>query len=342
MERWFNQVWYERKRPPVWLLPFEWLFIALSGLRRELYARNILRSHRFDVPVVVIGNIAVGGTGKTPLVIHLAQQLIAAGRKPGIVSRGHGARLSEPLLVRADDPASRAGDEPLLLQRESGAPVCIFPDRVRAVSHLLNNRDVDIVLCDDGLQHYALERDIEFVLLDGKRGVGNGHRLPAGPLREPVTRLETVDQVIVQGDRDVSFIDSRVRVDAFMQLVPCALTRLHDGARLEIAGGLPDELTKGVLAIAGIGNPQRFFASLAAIGIHAETRSFPDHHSFTADDFTAARGRTVIMTAKDAVKCSAFAQRNWWYLDVKPVLEPDPVEYILDRIATGKNQLIDA
>jgi tetraacyldisaccharide 4'-kinase len=336
VEAWFNRAWYERSSPHWWLLPFEWLFVALSGLRRKLYARGILRSHRFDVPVVVIGNIAVGGTGKTPLVIHLARQLSAAGRKPGIVSRGHGVRLSEPLLVRADDPASRAGDEPLLLQRESGVPVCIFPDRVRAVSHLLNNRDVDIVLCDDGLQHYALERDIEFVLLDGKRGIGNGHRLPAGPLREPVSRLENVDQVIVQGKRDASFIDSRVRVDAVMQLVPRALTRLHDGARLDIAGGLPDDLTKDVLAIAGIGNPQRFFDSLAAIGIHAETRSFTDHHFFTVDDFSAVRGRAVIMTAKDAVKCSSFAQRNWWYLDVEPVLEPDPVAYILDRIAAGK------
>lgn len=329
MEAWFNRIWYERDRPPWWLLPFEAIFIALSSCRAFLYHRGIFRSQRFDVPVVVIGNISVGGTGKTPLVMALTRALLDAGRKPGIVSRGHGGeKLSEPLILHPEDTAERVGDEPLLLAETLGVPVCVFPQRARAVRHLLANRDIDVVICDDGLQHYALERDIEIAVVDAARGFGNGHRLPAGPLREPVRRFESVDLTIAQGSES----DSLVGVDYHMRLQPTALVRLVDGHRVPLDGPVPEELQGHLVAVAGIGNPQRFFDTLAGLGLSVEARGFPDHHAYAREDFEFLHGRPLIMTAKDAVKCRGIADANWWYLEVEASFDTNPAIHLLERL----------
>ncbi|MDX1444142.1 MAG: tetraacyldisaccharide 4'-kinase [Gammaproteobacteria bacterium] len=329
MEEWLNRIWYERRQPPAWLLPFEWLFIGLSGFRRFLYQRGVKTTESISLPVIVVGNIAVGGTGKTPLVRHLVSRLQAAGIKPGIVSRGYGgARRSEPLIVHPDDSATDVGDEPLWLAEATGAPVAIFPKRARAARHLANNRDIDVVICDDGLQHYSLARDLEIVVIDGARGLGNGHRLPAGPLRESRSRLQEVDLVIAQGDDELP----GTSVNARMHLQPSAFVHLVDGERREISAGIPEDFRKGVLAVAGIGNPQRFFATVDELGIDAETRKFADHHPFSGDDLEDAQGRPVIMTAKDAVKCREFARPGWWYLDVEAYFDRDPVDNIISRL----------
>lgn len=339
MERWFNQVWYERKRPPAWLLPFEGLFIALSGLRRWLYRRNILRRHRLPVPVIVIGNIAVGGTGKTPLTRHLCESLLAAGYRPGVISRGYGgARRSEPLLVHPDDPATLVGDEPLMLAQACDVPVCIFPDRARAGRHLLSNRDVNVILCDDGMQHYALERDFEVAVIDARRGIGNGHRLPAGPLRESIARLQQVDCIVAQGRPDHQGVVPAT-VDAHMWLAGSEFVRLFDGERRPVSEGVPVDLRDNIVAVAGIGHPERFFETLGDLGIRAFSRKFADHHRFQASDFDFAEGRPVIMTAKDAVKCRSFAQPSWWYLDVKARFDDDPASLLLKWIEEQGGQI---
>lgn len=330
MERWFNHVWYERKRPPVWLLALEGLFIALSGLRRWLYRRNVFPRHRLPVPVIVIGNIAVGGTGKTPLTRHLCESLLAAGYRPGVISRGYGgSRRGEPLLVHPDDSASLVGDEPLMLARTCDVPVCIFPDRVRAGRHLLSNRDVNVILCDDGMQHYALERDFEIAVFDARRGIGNGHRLPAGPLRESVARLQDVDCIVAQGAPDQRDVVP-VTADANMWLAASEFVRLVDDESRPVSEGAPVDLRDNAVAVAGIGYPERFFETLGELGIRAYSRKFADHHRFQSSDFDFAEGRPVIMTAKDAVKCRPFARSSWWYLDVKARFDDDPARRLLE------------
>ena len=329
MERWFNHAWYERERPPVWLLPLEGLFIALSGLRRLLYRLNVLHRHRLPKPVVVIGNIAVGGTGKTPLARHLCESLLAAGYRPGVISRGYGGRTGgEPRLVHLDDPAHLVGDEPLMLARASGVPVCVFPDRIRAGRHLLANHDVDVILCDDGMQHYALQRDYEIAVIDARRGLGNGHRLPAGPLRESPLRLEDVDCVVAQG-RPGQPAAMPVNVDVHMWLAASEFVRIADGERRPVSEGIPAELRDNVVAIAGIGHPERFFETLGELDIRAYSRKFADHHRFQPSDFDFAGDRAVIMTAKDAVKCRSFARPSWWYLDVTAQFDTDPASRLL-------------
>lgn len=327
MEQWLNRVWYEREKPPAWLLPLEWLFILLSGLRRWAYRSGLKKTRDVARPVVVVGNITVGGTGKTPLVRHLCKQLVDAGIRPGIISRGHGgAKRGEPLIVHPDDPADVVGDEPLLLAQATGVPVCVFPRRVRAAEHLINNRDVDVIISDDGLQHYALERTMEIIVVDARRGVGNGHRLPAGPLREPASRLANADLVVAQGD------NGTIPAGSHMRLEPTAFVNLADGRRHPVSDGLPDDFPGGIVAVAGIGNPDRFFAALADLGLSATTRKFADHHRFRPDDLAFAEGRPVIMTAKDAVKCRGFSRPEWWYLDVEARFDEDPVRELLARL----------
>lgn len=316
--------WYGR---PGWLwllLPLEGLFRLLAALRRLLFRIGLLRRYRAPAAVVVVGNIAVGGTGKTPVTLALCRALRDFGYRPGIVSRGYGARPPHvPFLVKPDTDPHHAGDEPLLLARRSGCPVVIAPRRADGVRDLLKVADCDVVICDDGLQHYALARDIELVVVDGERGLGNGHCLPVGPLREPASRLAAVDAVLINGANRCG-IDG----DAF-ELVPTALVNLVSGEQLAPQAWAG----RRVHALAGIGNPQRFFAALRELGIDPIEHPLPDHHRFEASDLRFGDGLPLVMTEKDAVKCAPFAGADCWYLAVEAVLPDSLIETLTGRIA---------
>lgn len=320
--------WYGRPGPLQFLSPLEWLYRAFVALRRLAYARGWKSVWRAPVPVIVVGNISVGGTGKTPVVIALCEALRRAGHRPGIVSRGYGAKPPVlPFDVLPGGEVAHCGDEPLLLARRSGAPVVIAPRRADAARHLLERHDCDVIVCDDGLQHYALARDIECVVVDGERGFGNGHCLPVGPLREPLARLRGVDAVLVNGGEAM---ETPPRY-AFA-LRPQALLPVAGGAGAPVAAWLPAR--RRVHAVAGIGNPQRFFTTLRRLGFEPVEHAFPDHHVFSAADFQFSEALPVVMTEKDAVKCSAFADDRLWYLPVAAALPDSLTHAIIGKIST--------
>ena len=308
LEAYLDRVWYGAASGYA-LRPLAWVFGALVGVRRALYAAGLLRSERIACPVVVVGNLSVGGTGKTPLTAYLAARLAAAGRRPGIATRGHGSASTATRLVRADSTAAEVGDEPLLLSRHSGVPVCVGARRAQAARQLVA-AGCDIVLCDDGLQHLALARDLQIVVIDGTRGLGNGRLLPAGPLREPAERLAAADFLVINGP-----------LTAALALPAGALTmRLVGDRAVAVAGGGDRALAsfrgQRVHAVAGIGNPQRFFASLRAAGLQPIEHRWPDHHAYRPADLKFGDALPVLMTEKDAVKCQAFAQPQHWYVPV--------------------------
>ena len=304
------------------LLPFSWLFGLLSALRRLAYAQGWARSARLPVPVVVVGNLIVGGAGKTPLTLHLVAALKAAGKRPGIISRGYGGH-GEVAAVTADASAAEVGDEPLLLAARSGVPVCVGRRRAEAGRALLAaHPEVDVLVCDDGLQHYALARDVEIVVSD-RRGCGNGYLLPAGPLREPVSRLRTVDAVVVHAGAE------RLRDDALtMDLVPGAFYALQDPTR---QASLDQWAGRKVHAMAGIGHPERFFDTLRGLGLRFESHPFPDHHAFTESDFHFVGDDVLLMTEKDAVKCRPFYQGDAWVLPVTAQVSPALIALVLEK-----------
>lgn len=313
------------------LLPLAALFALTSRVRRALFALGLLRSVRLPVPVVVVGNITAGGTGKTPLVAWLAGELLASGRQPGIVTRGYGASAPGPERVEAGSDPSRAGDEAVLLARECGCPVFRGADRVAAARALLAaHPDTDVVLSDDGLQHYRLGRDLEIAVLDGMRGIGNGLPLPAGPLREPASRLARCRFLVVKAPVRVPV--PRHPALGAMRLAAGELRSLKDpGRRLR-----PDALVGlRVHAVAGIGNPEHFFDTLRAQGIAFEAHPFPDHHPWRAQDLRFPGAQAVLMTAKDAVKCRAFAEPIFWELPVSARLDPQFAAALLAAIPHG-------
>jgi len=287
------------------LLPLAVLFGAVAKLRRAAYRLKLLPARRFAVPVLVVGNITVGGTGKTPLVIWLAEYLHSHGWRPGIVSRGYGGRARQwPQQVRPDSDPVSVGDEAVMLAQTTGCPMSVGPDRPAAVAALLKHKDVDIVISDDGMQHYALARDLEIAVIDGERRLGNGFLLPAGPLREPASRLHEADIVVVNGQG--------VEGEYSMQLHRPRVRPLQGGseARLEDFSG------RSVHAVAGIGNPQRFFDLLGGLGIDARPHPFPDHHRFCTADLRFDEPLPILMTAKDAVKCRRIPCRDCWVVHI--------------------------
>jgi tetraacyldisaccharide 4'-kinase len=304
--------WYGGARWLVVLRPLSWLFRMLAARRRRrLIARQSV-NWRPPVPVIVVGNISVGGTGKTPLVISLLEKLRESGYRPGVVSRGYGAKpRSFPFLVTPESGGVEAGDEALLISQRTACPVVIDADRVGAARELLK-RDVDVIVSDDGLQHYRLARDVEIIVVDGQRGLGNGRCLPEGPLREPPSRLAEADLVVVNGSGDVL-----PGVGALeMQLKPAEWVRLSDGKTLDLEAWRAEH-PGPVRAFAGTGNPKRFFDTLRQLGITSvEERSFPDHWAYSAADLACAPGETLVMTEKDAVKCRGFAPDDCWFLRV--------------------------
>jgi tetraacyldisaccharide 4'-kinase len=313
------------------LYPLSLIFCAVSAVRRAAYARGILASHRVGVPVVVVGNITVGGTGKTPLVLWLARLLREHGKQPGIVSRGYGGTAARPLEVAPGAEASAVGDEPLLLARRSGCPVSVGRDRVDAAQALLAaHPECDVIISDDGLQHYRLARDFEIAVVDGMRGVGNGLLLPAGPLREPASRLDTVDAVVINGQASTVHASTGSARTAFgMKLVGAHFRNLREPGRIV---GADHFRGKRVWAIAGIGNPARFFAHLEALGVDFRARAFPDHHPYVASDVAIADADAIVMTEKDAVKCAAFASDVHWVLAVDAAPDPQLGELVLRKL----------
>lgn len=294
--------WYQPLKWWAWCLyPFALLLFAISKIRRSMLQKSAIKNR---LPVIVVGNISVGGNGKTPFVIWLCEMLIEAGYKPGIVSRGYGGKSEHyPLLLNSETQGSTAGDEPVMLFKRLGIPVVVDPKRVNAANYLEQQCDVDIIVTDDGLQHYALARDIEIAVVDGKRRFGNQKLMPMGPLREPLSRLKEVDFIINNGEQ----ADNEIT----MLLKPQSCKTV-DGRE----ACLP--LFSKVNACAAIGYPQRFFDSLQTLNYQLNQQvSFADHHAFTVDDFKQFESNLpLLMTEKDAVKCLKFTLPNWWYLPI--------------------------
>ncbi|MFN1647891.1 tetraacyldisaccharide 4'-kinase [Vibrio rotiferianus] len=325
-----EKIWFENHPLKYLLWPLLWplslLFGAISKSKRQQYQSGKKRAYKAPVPVVVVGNITAGGNGKTPVVVWLVEQLQQLGFKPGVVSRGYGAKaLHYPLILDDNTPAKHCGDEPKLIYRRTGAPVAVDPVRANAVKALLET-GVDIIITDDGLQHYALERDIEFVIVDGNRRFGNESLIPLGPLREGVERLAEVDFIITNGGQ-------AQQGEMPMSLAPSKAINLKTKQQVEVS-----EL-RDLVAFAGIGHPPRFFNTLNAMNADVKvTKGFADHQDFDQQELQALaqQGANVIMTEKDAVKCDSYAQDNWWYLPVSAQFESNDAERILNRIKEVK------
>jgi len=349
-QAWLNRIWYARESPPAWLKVLAPLYGGIVALRRSLYRRGLRRSVRLACPVVIVGNVSVGGTGKTPLVLWLVTRLRAQGRKPGIVTRGFGGSERGARLIDAKSDPRLAGDEPVLLARRSGVPVAVGRDRP-AAARLLISAGCDVVVSDDGLQHYALARDCEIAVIDGARGFGNGRLLPAGPLRETTARLGEVDAVVVNGAADAgapapaagdpaSGAGIRAAVwgsdSGFTgqgSLRPRLAMRLDAREAVALVGGERRPLGSfaglAVHAVAGIGNPQRFFDLLRAAAIDVSEHPLADHAHLTAADICFADRKPVLMTEKDAVKCLGLADERHWYVPVDAGFEDSVGEALL-------------
>jgi tetraacyldisaccharide 4'-kinase len=309
-----TRAWYQGHPALLLLRPLEWLYRAVVQRRRQRFLAGEGAIYRAPVPVLVVGNITVGGTGKTPLILWLIEHCRARGLRVGVVSRGYGAEPPQlPWRVQSDQTASVAGDEPLLIVQRSGVPLMIDPDRGRAVAALLAAEPLDLILSDDGLQHYRLARDLELVLIDAARGLGNGRCLPAGPLREPLERLQTVDARLYNGA-------SEDPQDGFgFTLRPRALINLRSGQAHALSHFPPGQ---ALHAVAGIGNPQRFFKTLEGLHWRPVAHAFADHAAYSAELLDFSPALPLLMTEKDAVKCRAFAADDWWYLAVDAVPSP--------------------
>ncbi|MFZ5522509.1 MAG: tetraacyldisaccharide 4'-kinase [Pseudomonadota bacterium] len=326
---WLQNHWYRITPLHLILIPISLLFSALAAVRRVFYRDRILASHQLLLPVIVIGNISVGGTGKTPLTLALAQQLITHGWHPLIVSRGYKSTSHQPLHVDPGMTAQQAGDEPLLMARRNICPVWVGRDRAAtARAALQTHPQCDVVMCDDGLQHYRLQRDVEIAVIDGEHGLGNGWPLPAGPLREPVSRLRTVDAVVINGG-------AAATGQYAMRLDGAVFHNLLDPGLTATAG---DFNKPGNHAVAGIGHPQRYFQHLTSLGISFTPHAFPDHYPYSASDLAFADCTAILMTEKDAVKCAAFADARYWVLRVDAQIDSALTGLILRKLESHGRQ----
>lgn len=307
------KAWYQGHWALTLLKPLSLLYSGITSVRRWGYQQGYLSSQRFDLPVIVVGNITAGGTGKTPLTLAIVDYLKQQGYRPAIVSRGYGGQTDYPAQVTINSSAQQVGDEPLLMFLQSRVPVVVAPKRAEAVAYLQDKQLADVVVCDDGLQHYALARDIEIAVIDGARGLGNGKLLPEGALREAPSRLNSVDFIVVNGQ-------GYTHPQAFrMTLQASAWQMVGDFANKE-----PPKPSQTIHAVAGIGNPQRFFMQLEQQGFTLIKHPFTDHHQFTRQDVDFSDNLPIVMTAKDAVKCQAFANDKMWQV---PVVAQLPEEF---------------
>ena len=321
-----ERYWYSINGVSLLLLPLSLLFGGVAWLRRQAFRLGLKRRHTFPLPVIVVGNITVGGTGKTPLVTWLAKHLRQQGWRPGIVSRGYGGRATHwPQQVSVDSDPGSVGDEAVMLASLTGCPMCVGPDRPAAVRDLLAHTDVNIVISDDGLQHYALARDMEIAVIDGERGFGNGFLLPAGPLREPKRRLKSVDLVLVNGGGEEG--------EFSMKLFQPSVHALHEDRSAEIG----EFAGRAVHAVAGIGNPERFFNLLERHDIEVLRHPFPDHHPFQPDELRFDDSAPVLMTEKDAVKCRRLPCRDCWVVHV----DAQPDAGFVHRLNAALKEIVD-
>jgi tetraacyldisaccharide 4'-kinase len=327
---WIHRAWYENALSGWLLLPLSGLYWLVLMLKRFLRASGVLRTYRANVPVVIVGNITAGGTGKTPTVLWLVEALRARGFSPGIVSRGYGgSKANTSMRVEADSDAAIAGDEPVLLARRSQCPVVVDPDRVRAARMLVDD-GADVIVADDGLQHYRLARDYEICVIDGSRGLGNRRLLPSGPLREGAQRLDSVEQVLVNGVlRETGHELTTAEQNAIsFELLATEACRLNGSL------ARPIERFAGttVHAVAAIGNPQRFFDLLRSVDIQVLEHVFPDHAALGSKDLEFGDGFDVFMTEKDAVKLGRNAKDNLWYVPVELSMDPVLAAPLLEQI----------
>jgi tetraacyldisaccharide 4'-kinase len=323
--------WYTPRMTPlaVSLWPLSVVFGAAVALRRWLYRAGVLPSARLPVPVVVVGNIAVGGAGKTPLALALAHALTAHGWHPGIVSRGYGGTARAVQAVTVESDPAVVGDEPLLFAA-AGHPVWIGADRTAAGRGLIEAHPAcDVLLSDDGLQHYRLARTVEIAVIDATRGFGNELLLPAGPLREPIARLSEVDAVVRLVGRDAPRPSATNGRETVMTHEPLPWRNVQDAGRVADPGAWRD---REVHVVAGIGHPQRFFGMVRSLGITAIEHAFPDHHPWTAAELAFPAAAVILMTQKDAVKCIKFADDRFWYLPLSATLDPALVTLVENKI----------
>ncbi|MCJ8338163.1 MAG: tetraacyldisaccharide 4'-kinase [Pseudomonadales bacterium] len=324
--------WYNRRASwNLLLLPLEWLFVTIASYNK---LRHQKKQWQAPCPLLIVGNISVGGTGKSPLTIELIQILQNRGYKLGVVSRGYGAHRADfPYQVKASDTAAEAPDEPLMIVQRTGVNLVIDPNRVRACQYLLANNECDLILSDDGLQHYQMGRDIEIAVIDASRGLGNGHCLPVGPLRESQSRLECVDYVLLNGTGEFSFNNSHQ-----MQIAPCGWYRVKDNQYFSLdrfaAMLTADDHHGKIHAIAGIGNPQRFFDTLQQLKLQVIEHSFADHYQYSPADINFEPADIVCMTEKDAVKCRQFAAENCYYLRITAQLESIFIDKLCRQLET--------
>jgi tetraacyldisaccharide 4'-kinase len=324
-----NRVWYEGAASGVWLAPFGWVYGVLTAARRALYESGMLPSFAPPVPVIVVGNLTIGGTGKTPLVIWLTEQLARRGFKPGVVTRGYAGSVTGPTLVSPAMSALEVGDEPLLIAARTHRSVVVARDRV-AGARLLADCGVNLVIADDGLQHYRLRRSCEIVVIDGERRFGNGRLLPAGPLRESRARLESADIVVTNGGLPAAG-------ELPMRLVGESARSLAGGAERS----LDSFRGQTVHGVAGIGHPRRFFSGLRRRGIDLIEHTFTDHHLFRPQDLDFGDARPVLMTEKDAVKCRSFARADWWAVPVNAQFDDRAAEVLMAAVLAKVTGSID-
>ncbi len=323
------RLWYgEEAQPTPLLRSLSWVYAALVRARSAAYAARWLRSQRVGRPVIVVGNLTVGGTGKTPLVAWLTQRLSHVGLRVGIVSRGYGRSFDEPHLVEPDSSWQDVGDEPLLLRRRTGCLTMVGRERVAAANALVAH-GVDVIVADDGLQHLQLARDCEIVVVDGSRGFGNGWLLPAGPLREPESRLLRADITVVNGRAEHPSLAHGP--------IPVVTMTMVGGNACRVDNDGPDRLLESfrgqrVHAVAGIGNPSRFFRDLREWGIEVIEHPFADHYPFAAADLDFGDALPVLMTEKDAVKCREFASRRLWYVPIVAQFDEFQARELLHRV----------
>lgn len=332
MAEWLQKQWMSMTIWHLVLMPLSWFFAAITNVRTWLYQSGSFKSYHLNAPVIVVGNINVGGTGKTPLVIWLAEQLKLAGYHPGIISRGYGGGAKCVMGVQSCSDPLEVGDEPVLIATRTACPVYIGSNRIEAGRALLKAYPAcDVIVSDDGLQHYRMQRDVEIVVYDSVKGFGNGALLPAGPLREPIRRLKSVDAIVSNGKADVhqqALFDNHMK-PIEMQLEATDFYQLNDNHLKCSASAFTQQK---ILAIAGIGNPNRFFQQLRDFGLHFETQAYPDHHTFQPKDFEQIKADIVLMTEKDAVKCKSFAKPNYWVLPVSAVIEDGLMAIVLNKL----------
>ncbi len=329
MVNWLQKQWAGFTVWHLLLLPLACFFGLIVSIRKALYQRGWLESYRLSVPVIVVGNINVGGTGKTPLVIWLAEQLKLAGFKPGIISRGYGGNVRSVVEVQHSSLPQDVGDEPVLIASRTGLPVFVGANRVAVGQSLLKAYpECNLIISDDGLQHYRLQRDVEVVVVDGMKGFGNGRLLPAGPLREPKSRLNTID-VLVSNGAIKNHHDFSGNRQIEMRLESGEFYQLADSQVKSSAAALLD---KRICAVAGIGNPERFFQQLRSMGLVFERKVYDDHYAYRSADFDNVDADVVVMTEKDAVKCRLFAKPNFWVLPVNAVIDGVLLDIILNKL----------